>query len=94
MLISEQKIVVYRTDKDGKILIVNYSDYHEIVEKELNKFDVLQFTPQVMHKRFEVNKRKCKNHIISLLEKGVVLKDLLYHSTGYRVIENCYQKFG
>ena len=92
MLISEQKVVVCRTDKDGKILIVNYSDYHEIMEKELNKFDVLQFTPQIMHKQFEVNKRKCENLIISLFEKGVISKDLLYHSTGYRVKENCYQK--
>ena len=40
MLISEQMVVVCRTDKDGKILIVNYSDYHEIMKKELNKFDV------------------------------------------------------
>ena len=92
MLTSEQKVVVCRTDKDGKILIVNYSDYHEIMEKELNKFDVLQFTPQIMHKQFEVNKRKCENLIISLFEKGVISKDLLYHSTGYRVKENCYQK--
>ena len=92
MLISEQKVVVCRTDKDGKILIVNYSDYHEIMEKELNKFDVLQFTPQIMHKQFEVNKRKCENLIISLFEKGVISKDLLYHSTGHRVKENCYQK--
>ena len=81
-----------RTDKDGKILIVNYSDYHEIMEKELNRFDVLQFTPQIMHKQFEVNKRKCENLIISLFEKGVILKDLFYHSTGYRVKENRYQK--
>ena len=81
-----------RTDKDGKILIVNYSDYHEIMEKELNKFDVLQFTPQIMHKQFEVNKRKCENLIISLFEKGVISKDLLYHSTGYRIKKNCYQK--
>ena len=41
MLISEQKFVVCRRDKDGKILIVNYSDYHKIMEKKLNKFDVL-----------------------------------------------------
>ena len=92
MLISKQKVDVCRTDKDGKILIVNYSDYHEIMEKELNKFDVLQFTPQIMHKQFKVNKRKCENLIISLFEKGVISKDLLYHSTGYRVKENCYQK--
>ena len=76
MLISDQKVVVCRTDKDGKILIVNYSDYHEIMEKELNKFDVLQFTPQItgMHKQFEVNKRKCENLIISLFEKESYLK--------------------
>ena len=92
MLISEQKVVVCRTDKDGKILIVNYSDYHEIMEKELNKFDVLQFTPQIMPKQFEVNKRKCEDVIISLFEKGVISIDLLYHSTGYRDKENCYQK--
>ena len=92
MLISEQKVVVCRTDKDGKILVVNYSDYHEIMEKELNKFDVLQFTPQIMHKQFEVDKRKCEILIISLFEKGVISKDLLYYSTGYRVKENCYQK--
>ena len=91
MLISEQNVVMCRTDKDGKILIVNYSDYHEIMEK-LNKFDVLQFTPQIMHKQFEVTKRKCKNLIISLFEKGDISKDLLYHSTEFRVKENCYQK--
>ena len=81
-----------RTDKDGQILIVYYSDYHEIMEKELSKFDVLQFTPQIMHKQFKVDKRKCENLIISLFEKRVISKDLLYHSTGYRVKENCYQK--
>ena len=52
----------------------------------------LQFTPQIMHKQFEVNKRKCENLIISLFEKGVISKDLLYYSTGYKVKENCYQK--
>ena len=45
-----------------------------------------------MHKQFEVNKRKCENPIISLFEKEVISKDLLYHSLGYRVKENCYQK--
>ena len=81
MLISEQKVVMCRTHKGGKILIFNYSDHHEIMEKELNKFDVLQFTSQIMHKKFEVNKPKCKNLAISLFEKGVISKDLLYHST-------------
>ena len=45
-----------------------------------------------MHKQFEFNKGKCENLIISLFEKGVISKHLLYHSTGYRVKENCYQK--
>ena len=62
-----------RTGKDRKILIVNYSDYREIMEKELKKFDILQFTPQIMHKEFEVNKRRCKKLIISLFEKGTIL---------------------
>ena len=35
---------------------------------------------------------KCENLITSLFEKGVISKNLLYHSTGYRVKENCYQK--
>ena len=30
------------------------------------------------------------HHLI--VKKGVISKDLLYHSTGYRVKENCYQK--
>ena len=90
MLISEQKVVVPRTNKDGKIL-VTYSDYHEIMEKELIKFDVLHFTPQIIHKHFEVNKRRCEN-LISLFETGDISKDLLYHNTRYRVKENCYRK--
>ena len=33
-LLCCQKVVVCRTDKDGKILIVNYSDYHENIKKD------------------------------------------------------------
>ena len=64
---------MYRTEEDGKILSVNYSDYHEIMETELNRFDVLQFTLQIMHKKFEVNKRICET-LTSFFEKGVILK--------------------
>ena len=42
--------------------------------KYSNKFHVLQFTPQIIHKQFEVNKRKCENLIISLFDKGVIEK--------------------
>ena len=66
MLTSEQKVVVCRTDKNGKTLIVNYSDYHEIMKKELNKFDVLQFTPQIMHKQFEVKTQMRKPYYLAI----------------------------
>ena len=45
-----------------------------------------------MHKQFEVYKRRHEMLVISLFEEGVISKNLLYHSTGYKVKENCYQK--
>ena len=45
------------------------------MEKELNKFDVLQFTPQITQKQFKVNKRKC--------EKYHLILDIFFFSCGF-----------
>ena len=39
---KNKEIVICRTDKDGRIIVVNFKDYKSIMQKELQKFDVIK----------------------------------------------------
>ena len=40
-LTEERKFVIFRADKDGKIVILKYEDYDAIMTKELRQFEKL-----------------------------------------------------
>ena len=40
-LVKSNKIVICKADKDGKIIIADYKDYHKIMEAELEQFEIL-----------------------------------------------------
>ena len=39
--VKNKQIAICKSDKDGKIVLVNYHDYNVIIEKELSKFSHL-----------------------------------------------------
>ena len=41
-LVNQNKIVITNSDKDGKILILNFEDYTHIVSEELKKFEEIR----------------------------------------------------
>ena len=40
-LVRQKKVVICRSDKDGKIIIINHSDYNKLIEKDLKTYTQL-----------------------------------------------------
>ena len=50
-LINQNKIVITNSDKDGKILILNFEDYVHIVSEELKKFEEIKINKSLTNFR-------------------------------------------
>ena len=60
-LIDDRKIVICESNKDGKIIILNFTDFNEIVIQELNKnFNKLSILPENITNHFLPVKSKLK----------------------------------
>ena len=93
ILVRNRKIVVCRSDKDGKIVILNYNDYNKIMEQELSKFNIIEhLNVNNITKHFENKRTKANSLIIKLHEENCINDHLLKHTIGMKFENNKYSK--
>ena len=93
-MIKDNLIVICKTDKGGKIIIVNYNDYNQIVFKELDKYKKLDnITMHNIDDHLNNIQKTAEQHVIQLHKLGALDDDLLKHTIGVKFYEHKgYQK--
>ena len=80
--VTHKRIVICKSDKDGKIIILNYEDYDKIMKRELEKFELLPIN------NFKLTANEIRFHteslIIKLHQLDAIDDDLLFHTVGIR----------
>ena len=87
-LVNKKKMVICRSDKDGKVVILNFTDYMKIIEKELQNYEQLQFNENSIEAELKKTKKEASNMVITLNKKGIITDNLLYLTTGYKNNKN------
>lgn len=82
-LVKQKKIVVCRSDKDGKIIVCNYEDYMSIIEKELRKYEIIKERAR-MENFLKETKEKAEKIVLKMFESGDIDEKILYITTGYK----------
>ena len=83
--VKNKVIVICRSDKDGKIVVVNHYDYVKIMEHELSKFDEkTDLTIENIQKHFDSIRENNEKMIIKLHKEGLVDDYLLRHVIGMK----------
>ena len=89
-LVNDRKLVICKADKDGKIILLNYEDYDNIMVKQLDKFERMEVGNHNQY--FTKIRTKCEEKVKRIFEEGVINKDLLLHSTGLKFQNQYYHK--
>ena len=91
--VKNKQIVICKSDKDGKIALVNYHDYNVIIEKELSKFSHLHTLTNNNIKSYLNKIRKtAEDKIIELHQHGAISDDLLKHTVGIKLYDHTKYK--
>ena len=84
-LVKDCKIVVCKSDKDGKIIIVNFKDYNTVMKKELKIFkNITQLNPKNISNHLNLTARTTDNFIIELHKLGILDDDMLKRTIGVK----------
>ena len=81
-LVNQKKIVICRSDKDGKTIILNHSDYKTIIEKELEQYELIK--EKNMDTHIKNKKEKAENMVLELYKNNDINETLLYNTTGFK----------
>ena len=75
MLVRDEKIVVCRADKHGKVFVVNYEDYNQIMKNELEQsfIYISSLTTDNIRKHQNNIRNKADNQMIELHKIGITL---------------------
>jgi len=68
-LVKNRHIVIYSSDKDGKIVILNYEDYNSIMLRELKDFETVLMVGYTISEHFEQIRETCNSLIIKHFEQ-------------------------
>ena len=71
-----------QSDKDGKIIIYNYNDYINIVNRELSNYEQRIFEEKKVNKELKKIKQEAETMIKDLYYNDAINEELLYQSTG------------
>ena len=83
--IDNKKIVLCKSDKDGKVILLNYNDYDTIMKRELNKFECLDI-PDYKIKANEIRSHT-ESLVINLHQHELIDDELLFHTVGVKFHE-------
>ena len=82
-LVKLKKIVICRSDKDGKMIICNNEDYTSIIEKELRKYEPIKERKN-MEKFLKNTKERAEIMVLDICRNKDITEDLLYNTTGFK----------
>ena len=88
-LVRNNDIIVCKTDKDGKLVIIDLATYNNIMKRELEQFQELDISQNDFEKKAAMVRKKCENFPITLRKEQVMDNNLLYHTTGLKIAEYC-----
>ena len=93
-LVKDYIIVIFKSDKDIKIIIVNFKDYNTIMEKELRIFEnITQLNPENISNHLNLIARTADNFVIELHKLGILDDVMLKHILGVKnYTERGYKK--
>ena len=74
MLVRDKKIVVCRADKGGKVIVVNYKDYNQIMKNELQQSFtyISSLTTDNIRKHLNNIRSKADNQMIERHKIGII----------------------
>ena len=82
---QNKEIVIGNSDKDGKIIIMNYEDYINIIEQSLiNNYEELTYNEKDIKVQIKKIKEKMVETIIKMWEKSIIDDNLLFKTTGLK----------
>jgi len=93
-LVNNKNIVICKSDKDGKIIIVDFKDYNQIMRREMSNFDKLSNCNTTNINKYLDNIRTTtEKSIINLHKLGTIDDTLLKHVIGFKCYHNgAYKK--
>jgi len=91
-LVKNRHIVICSSDKDGKIVILNYEDYNSIMLRELKDFETAMVVGSTISEHFEQIRATCNSLMITLHKLKIVNDRMLLHTTGMKLYEKLYCK--
>ena len=91
--VRSKDIVICRSDKDGKLIILNFTDYNKIMNRELEVFHKLNNLNQTnITTHFENIRKKANDYIINLHKLNCIDDKILKHTVGIRFKNGIYSK--
>ena len=83
--VKNKQIVICRSDKDGKIIIVNYTDYQKLMQKELEKFnEIKELNTKTIDKHFDQIRKTVDEKVVQLHQERFIDDRLLKHIVGMK----------
>nr|CAB3263301.1 uncharacterized protein LOC108950347 [Phallusia mammillata] len=90
--VRQRKIVVCKSDKDGKIVIVDFTDYDRLIKRELQQFKQLDESTASLNSIVKHTKTTCDAFVVSLHNHGIISETLLFHTIGCKEYSGCLRK--
>ena len=91
--VRNRRIVICRSDKDGRIIIVNFDDYNSIMSKELTSFHRLNDLNQQNYvAELDKIREVGDNFIVNLHKCCFIDDDLLKHISGIKKYDTAYKR--
>ena len=87
-LVNNNIIVFCKSDKDGKILVLNHDDYILIIKRELRTYRQINDENLRGNTLIKTIKSEAELMTLQLYKQDIIDKKLLYESTGITVDEN------
>ena len=84
--------MIWRADKDGKIVILNYDDYGAIMTRELQQFEKLDVSADGSDTYLEKVRIDCNELVVELHAIGELKDELLLPITGMKCRNNAHRK--
>ena len=91
-LLRNNDIIVCKTDKNGKLIIIDLATYNNIMKRELEQFQEITLSQNDFEKKVAMIRKKCENFAIALHKEQVMDSNSLYHTTGLKIADGQYHK--
>ena len=91
--VRSKDIVICRSDKDGKLIILNFDDYNSIMVRELKIFQKLdKLNQDNITNHFKDIRKKVNDYIINLHKLKCIDNNILKHTVGIKYKNGIYSK--